>query len=132
MVEQTFKPGEDVNVASDSPVHPHSVFFEDDGETAYFYALDLSRSDDMIVDAVHIYNVTNVTDRGRPSTLSMEWSVDGLKCALLINGFPHAVFDFSIKRGFCRTNFPNFQTTPQGCWPSSDHSWSDDAIAWLK
>jgi hypothetical protein len=132
MAEQTFKPGEDVFLASDSPVHPHSACFEDDGETGYFYALDLNRSDSMIVDAVHIYNVANVTDRDRPSTLSIEWSVDGLKCALLINGYPHAAFDFSAKRGFCRTNFPNSPSTSPGCWPSSDHSWSDGAIGWLK
>lgn len=132
MVERTFKPGEDVYVASDSPVNPHSVSFEDNGETGYFYALDLNRSNNMIVDALHIYNVADVTDRDRSSTLSMKWSFDGLKCALLINGYPHAVFDFSIRRGFCRTNFPNFSTPSEDCWTYADHTWSDDAIAWLE
>jgi hypothetical protein len=86
MLEQIFQPGDDVFFASDSPAHPHSVSFEDDGETGYFYALDLSRSENIIVDAMHIYNVSNVTDRDRPSILSIVWSGDGLKCALLING----------------------------------------------
>ena len=132
MLEQIFQPGDDVFFASDSPAHPHSVSFEDDGETGYFYVLDLSRSENMIVDAMHIYNVSNVTDRDRPSILSIVWSGDGLKCALLINGYPHAAFDFLAKRGFCRNDFPNFPTAISGCWPSSDHSWSDSAVSWLK
>jgi len=80
------------------------------------------------IDAVHKHNVANVTDRDRPSTLSIVWSADGCKCALLINGYPHAAFDFAAKRGYCRTNFPN---ETEGSWSKSDHSWSDDAIAWL-
>ncbi len=59
------------------------------------------------------------------------WSGDGIKCALLINAYPHAAFDFEAKRGYCRTNFPNFPKTSAGCWDSSDHHWSDEAIAWL-
>lgn len=130
MPEQTFRPGDGVNFGSDSQMHPHSAFFEDDGATGYFYALDLDRSENMILDAVHIYDVANVSDRDRPSTLSIAWSDDGVKCALLINGYPHAAFDFAAQRGYCRTNFPNFPTSPD-CWPSSDHSWSDEAISWL-
>ncbi len=49
-----------------------------------------------------------------------------------INGHPHAAFDFAAKRACCRTNFPNLPNTPSGCWGSSDHHWSDEAIAWLK
>jgi hypothetical protein len=86
----------------------------------------------MIVDAAQIYNVANVSDRERESSISILWSADGMKCALLINGYAHAAFDFSAKRGFCRTNFPNLPNTPSGCWDSSDHHWSDEAIGWLK
>ena len=131
MDEQTFQVGSDVFVAEDAPDGPHSAFFEDDGETGYFYAVDLSRSENTILDAVHIYTVTNVVDRDRPSTLSIVWSEDGTKCALLINGHPHAAFDFAAERGYCRTNFPNFPNQPEGSWSTSDHSWSDDAVAWL-
>ena len=81
---------------------------------------------------MNIYDVKNVTDRDRVSTLSIVWADDGLKCALLINGYVHGVFDFSAKRGFCRTNFPNFPDRGDGSWPSSDHSWSEDAITWLQ
>ncbi len=132
MPEQTFKPGDRTSFGSDSLTHPHSAFFEDDGETGYLYAMDLTRSENMIVDAVQIYNVANVSDRERESSISILWSADGMKCALLINDYPHAAFDFAAKRGRCRTNFPNLPNTPSGCWDSSDHHWSDEAIAWLK
>jgi len=54
-----------------------------------------------------------------------------MKCALLISGHAHAVFDFPAERDFCRTNFPNFPDRNDGCRCSSDHGWSDDAEAWL-
>ncbi len=127
----TFQPGDNSFVAEDSPGGHHSAFFEDDGDTGYFYAVDLARTDHRILDAVQIYNVANVVDKARPSSLEIIWSEDGLKCALLINGYPHAAFDFAAQRGFCRTNFPNFPDQSEGCWSQSDHSWSDDAVAWL-
>ncbi|MGA8869162.1 MAG: DUF2251 domain-containing protein [Candidatus Sulfotelmatobacter sp.] len=116
----------------DSPDGCHSAFFEDDGETGYFYALDLSQSPDRILDAVHIYNVANVVDRDKPSQVEIVWSEDGLKCALLINHHPHAAFDFSARRGYCRTSFPNLKTPDGGAWATDDHSWSDEAVSWLK
>ena len=137
MEEQTFKPGDGTILESASPTHANSAFFEDDGDTGYFYAIDLdriepARSDNMILDAVHIYNVATVSDRDRESSLSIVWSDDGMKCALLINGYPHGAFDFGAKRGYCRTDFPNSPKSPSGCWDSSDHHWSNDAVAWLK
>jgi len=132
MQETTFKPGDRTFFASDSLTPPYSAAFEDDGQTGYFYALDLTRSDNMILDAVHIYNVANVSDRERLSSLSIVWSADGMKCALLINDYPHAAFDFVARRGCSRTNFPNSPNTPAACWGDSDHHWSDEAIAWLK
>ena len=108
----------------------YSVVFEDDGETGYFYAEDQqSGKENPIVDAVHIYNVANVKDAKRASELSIVWSADGVRCALLINDYPHAAFDFSSRRGFCRTNFPNLPTS--GAWHTTDHTWSEEAIAWL-
>jgi hypothetical protein len=132
MLKQTFLPGDKTFAAEDAPGGQYSAFFEDVGETGYFYAVDLNQPDTMILDAVHIYNVANVLDRDRPSTLSIVWSDDGIKCALLINSYPHAAFDFAAKRGFCRTNFPNFSASAPHGWTSSDHSWSDDPVAWLR
>jgi len=131
MEEHAFQPGDKSFAAEDSSKGQYSAVFEDDGDTGYFYAVDLTRTDKMILDAVHIYDVANVVDKDRPSTLKIVWADDGLKCALLINGYPHAVFDFVAQRGFCRTNFPNFPSRSEGCWPQSDHTWSDEVVAWL-
>ncbi|MGD0732743.1 MAG: DUF2251 domain-containing protein [Terracidiphilus sp.] len=131
MEKHTFQPGDKAFLAVDAPGGRYSAFFEDDGETGYFYAVDLSRPNDAILDAVHIYNVANVVDKDRPSALAIVWSEDGFKCVLLINDYAHAAFDFAAERGFCRNNFPNFPNRIEGCWPQCDHSWSDDAIAWL-
>jgi len=67
----TFQVGSDVFVAQDGPDGRYSAFFEDDGETAYFYAVDLSRPDNTILDAVHIYNVANVVDRDRLASAAL-------------------------------------------------------------
>jgi hypothetical protein len=131
MEMHTFKPGDNSFVAVDSPNGQFGAFFEDEGDTGYFYAVDLSKTDETILDAVHIYNVANVADKGRPSNLEIIWSEDGLKCALLINEFAHAAFDFAARRGYCRTNFPNFPGQTNEGWSQSDHTWSDDAVSWL-
>lgn len=131
MDEETFQVGSEVFIAKDAPNGKYSAFFEDDGETGYFYAVDLTQSDNTILDAVHIYNVANVVDRDRPSTLLIVWSEDESKCALLINNYPHAAFDFAAKQGYCRTNFPNFPNEAEGGWSKLDHRWSDDVIAWF-
>ncbi|MGO8796714.1 MAG: DUF2251 domain-containing protein [Candidatus Sulfotelmatobacter sp.] len=131
MGPERFQAGTPIVVHRDAPSGRFGAFFEDEGDVGYFYALDLTRSENRILDAVHIYNVKSVIDRDQPSSLSIVWSDDESKCALLINGYPHSVFDFAAKRGHCRTNFPNYPDSPDGGWLRSDHSWSDDAAAWL-
>ncbi|MDE3199298.1 MAG: DUF2251 domain-containing protein [Acidobacteriota bacterium] len=131
MQEHSFKLGDGSLFETPAPGGRYTAFFEDDRETGYFYALDLSHSDDQILDAVLIYNVAEVTDREMDSTARIVWSPDGTKCALLINYYVHAVFDFSAQRGYCRTNFPNFPDQSKGGWDQSDHTWSDDAMQWL-
>lgn len=126
--EQTFLVGSDTYVSSKSPENDYGVFFEDDGDTGYFYGMDLSRETDQILDALHIYNVVSVVDKDKPSTARIEWSDDGSKAALFINGYAHAVFDFAGKRGYCRTNFPS----PDTKWTSFGHEWSDSALEWFR
>lgn len=121
--------GKEEFFAADDPTGRFGVFFEDDGKTGYFYAWEFGRTPNPIVDALHIYNVSRVVNAERPSELSIVWSSDGSKCALLINGYPHAALDFVAKRGYCRTNFPNFADA--GGWRTSDHTWSDAAVVWL-
>lgn len=113
----------------DSPTDRFQVVFEDDGTTAYFYALDPSIGEQPIVDAVHIYDVSQVADRDRPCRASIAWSTDGRAAALSINGATHAVFDFSRKRGWCRTGFPSPST--EGPWAQARHEWDEDADAIL-
>jgi hypothetical protein len=74
-----------------------------------------------IQDAVHIYNAADLVDKGTPSTVEIAWSGDHAKVVLLIDDYPHAVFDFTSRKGFCRTGFPP---------PSSDTSWSIHGHVW--
>lgn len=118
-------PGSDIWIASVSGVGDASVVFEDDGETGYFYAYQAN--DGPILDAVHIYNVDDVTDRDRPSVYKIGWSPSGRQALLLINGYPHAVFDFDRKQGWCRTGFP----PSSNAWSVDGHAWHDSCLGYF-
>lgn len=124
VAEATITVGEPIAVEGPSPGSAFGVVFEDDGDTGYLYGLDFARKGNPIVDALHIYNVDQVTDRDKPSLVQLVWSSDGLKAALLINGYPHAVFDFDARRGYCRSGFPPADAN----WTDFDHSWDDCAV----
>ncbi len=119
--EGTKKVGKKAVLEGPSPKGRYVVIFEDDGETGYLYGLDTTQENNPICDALHIYNVASVTDRNKPSLFQLVWSQDGLKAALLINKYPHAVFDFEAKRGYCRTGFP----PPNKNWTNHTHDWDD-------
>ena len=123
VAQEVLRVGSETLVEGLSPSRPYCCVFEDDGRSAYFYALDLDRTEQRVVDAMHIYNVTSVANRDRPSTLQVVWSEDGMKAALLINDYAHAVFDFEHRRGYCRTGSP-----PASEWATNDHSWSESAL----
>src|ERR1700739_597721 len=101
VAEKSFILGQATVMEGPAPEGHFVAVFEDDGETGYFYALDTSAKEQSIQDAVHLYNVANVTDRSEPSTVKIGWSTDFAKVVLLINGNAHAVFDFQAKQGFC-------------------------------
>ncbi len=84
-----------------------AAFFEDDGETAYFYACEKIEEDPKIIDALHIYNVNSVVDGDKPSLIEIMWAPEGIKTGLFINGVCHAIFDFDKMEGMCRSNFPD-------------------------
>lgn len=111
-------------VEGPAPAGTYLAVFEDDEDTGYFYALDTSVADQPIQDAVHIYNAANVVDSAEPSIVKVGWSQDSTKVVLLINDQPHAIFDFSAKRGYCRTGFP--PPRAGGLW--SGHEWEESAI----
>jgi hypothetical protein len=104
-MSQSFVPGDETWYASDAPVGSHSVVFEDDGDTGYFYAVERRGEDIQILDAVQIYALRNVVDREIPSELEIIWTEGGEQAALYLNSHPHAVFDFHVRRGYCRTAF---------------------------
>lgn len=114
--------GEAQVIESLSPDGPFAAVFEDDGETGYFYALIEGFDGNPIQDALHIYNVEDVSDGKIPSDVKIGWSEDNKKCVLLINGYPHGAFNFDTKNGYCRSGFPppvNHQ------WSLSGHEWND-------
>jgi hypothetical protein len=82
-----------------------SVIFEDDGTTGYFYAVRPGAELEML-DALHVYDVANVTDRQIPVTVQIFWDETESAAVLLINGHGHALYDFQRSAGFCRNAFP--------------------------
>ena len=123
-----FYPGQKAFLDSKSLESSFAVVFEDDGTTGYFYALDTAHEEQRILDAVHIYNAESVADKDRSSFARIIWSPNGEHAALLINDYPHAVFDFAAKRGYCRTGFP----PPSPTWSSEGHEWDDSAMSFFK
>ncbi|NIA56371.1 DUF2251 domain-containing protein [Massilia sp. TW-1] len=128
--EEEILVGRKVVVEGPAPDSPFTVLFEDDGTSGYFYAWDVEAERNSIQDAVHIYNVNDVTDRDRPAVVKIGLSQDGQKTVLLINGYPHAVFDFSARRGYCRTGFP--PPPSNGVWSVAGHQWDDSVIELLR
>jgi hypothetical protein len=107
-LEETFIVGENTYFSSDA--NSFRVVFEDDLNTGYFYALDNSKSDDNVLDAMHIYNVADVVDKAKPSSLKIAWTDDKTIASLLINNYCHAVFDFKNKASYSRNGFPEPKT----------------------
>jgi hypothetical protein len=102
--ELIFSVGEETFVTS-STNNGYAVVFEDNGETGYFYAVR-QNAELEILDALHIYNVEDVVDRAKPSTLKLLWTTDESKAFLSINNYYHAVFDFQARAGYGRNGFP--------------------------
>jgi hypothetical protein len=124
IIQTTFEIGGKDFLRSVSENNPsNAVVFEDDGETGYFYALDLSCAEKQIQDALHIYKIT--PHQNKRFELCITWSKDGTKVALLMDGLVHGVFDFVAKAGFCRTGFPY---EGQNGWSKNGHQWGKLSI----
>jgi len=115
-----------ITLESVHPLEPIGVMFEDDGDTGYFYGLNFdSKEKDAkfkIVDAVHIYDVKNITDSEKPCRFHILWSADGLKTVLMINSYPHAIINFERGTACCRTGFPPASV------PSLTHDWDEEEM----
>jgi hypothetical protein len=104
-LEETFTVGQDTFFDSISPTSSFGVTFEDDLTTGYFYAVD-TEPELKVLDALHVYNVADVIDKDKPCKLQIAWSDNGQIASLLINNYCHAIFDFKVSAGYCRSGFP--------------------------
>ena len=136
MQSLSFTPGR-AFLASDSPTVPWTVVFEDEGIAAYFYACDRSQQtqEESILDAMLIYNVGALAASDqqleRPTAeriAAIEWSRDGLKAVLYLDGTAQALFDFGARCGYCRMDFPNFLSDRGDMWNRGSHAWSERAL----
>ena len=129
MQSLTFTPGR-AFLSSDSHAVPWTAVFEDEGPAGYFYACDRSHEklEDSIMDAMLIYNVSSLADVAAQRIVSIDWSRDGMKAVLYLNGVAQALADFSARRGYCRANFPNFMADRSDIWDRSSHAWSEAAL----
>jgi hypothetical protein len=130
---QTLHLGAPIVIEAYADRSPYGALFEDDGKVAYFYALDTRLGAQSVLDAVYVYNVTDVLNHPQPSLdvyepcdVELVWSGDQQRVALLLNGRAHAAFDFEHKRGYCLCNFPSSSS-----WSSSGHAWDDEAVDFL-
>jgi hypothetical protein len=60
----------------------------------------------------------------RPSRLQIVWSRDWVKCALIIDGYVHALFDFAAHGGYNINEFP----PPNAIWTNGDRKLTDELI----
>jgi hypothetical protein len=128
MLEKDWTPGEDLFLESFSPETPFGVVFEDDGEAAYFYAVEKDREGAglRILDALHIHERDeNEPATGSPSRLQILWSRDWQKSALLVDGYVHALFDFAKHGGYNINEFP----PPNAIWTNGDRRLTEEQIS---
>jgi hypothetical protein len=127
--EQPFVVGTPTIIDSNASEGNFVVVFEDDGETAYFYAAERTGGEEdlRILDALHIYNADEISEEEKQAVLKIIWSKDWLKCALVINNYCHAIFDFEHQGGYSRNEFP----PPNDIWTKGDRVLTNEKIAAL-
>jgi len=135
----SFIPGS-AYLSSNSPGVPlleWAVVFEDEGVAGYFYACDRSKEtqETSILDAMLIYNVAALAksdaelERPEPERIAaIEWSRDGLQAVLYLDGTAQAMYDFRLRCGYCRMNFPNFLGEQGDTWRKDSHAWNEEAL----
>ena len=105
-VQQIIEPTIEVVIEGPSPQGDYSCIFEDDGVTGYFYALDRSKTENPIVDAILIYQYTQGNASNRTTELKILWDGFGSKCVLSFDGHLYGMFDFENRTGYSSTGFP--------------------------
>ncbi|HEX3933221.1 MAG TPA: DUF2251 domain-containing protein, partial [Puia sp.] len=61
---------------------------------------------------------------GAPADLKIIWSRDWLKCALVLDGYVHAIFDFENQGGYNINEFP----PPNSIWTQGDRKLTPELI----
>ena len=125
----TFRPGS-ARLHSLSPSGNWALLFEDEGPAGYCYVCDTRRGDaeEQILDSMLIYNSAALDDRERERLAAVQWSPDGQRAVLYLDGTAQALADFIARESFCRTGFPNFLDGPADLWRSSSHAWNQPAL----
>jgi hypothetical protein len=125
--EQAFTAGENTFVDCTSSENNYAVVFEDDRDTGYFYAVEMEpgTGKQNILDALHIYNIEEVPEEQRAGKIRIFWSTDWQRCALIINDYCHAIFDFANHGGYCRNEFP----PPNSFWTKGDRTLTNEMVA---
>jgi hypothetical protein len=95
-----------------------------------------------ILDALHIYESADRDEQedagdpphgpgkdpaAKPADLKIVWTRDWKKCALVIDGFVHALFDFEAQSGYNINEFP----PPNSIWTKGDRKLTDELIQQL-
>jgi hypothetical protein len=131
MQEKDIVRGEDTFIESLSPENRNAVVFEDDGETAYFYAMEMDEGGGgmKILDALHIYEAPELGDEAseparEASRLLIVWSKDWMKCALVLDGYCQAIFDFEAHGGYNINEFPE----PNDIWTKGERKLTNELI----
>jgi len=124
--EQAFTAGEDTFIDCMSSENNYAVVFEDDTDTGYFYAVEVEpgTGKQNILDALHIYNIEEVPQEQRAGKIRIFWSTDWQRCALIINDYCHAIFDFKNHGGYCRNEFP----PPNSFWTKGDRTLTNEMV----
>lgn len=130
--KQSLRTGTKRVIRAMSPCGGFLALFEDDGSTGYFYALNAHGEDRKILDLLCIYLLEQVAEDAEQHKVQIQWSEDGLRVMLKIDDYPHAVFDFAGKQGYCRMNYPNVPRRFGDDWHCEDHKWSDDVLRWFR
>ncbi|MEO1487609.1 MAG: DUF2251 domain-containing protein [Bacteroidota bacterium] len=105
------------------------LVFEDDSQTGYLYVLVMDNPENPIVDAMHVYNVENVTDKNIKSHFMIVWTQNGTKGALFINDYCHVIVDFTENGAYNRNGFPPIE---ENGWVKKGHAWDESKLKLFK
>ncbi|MBO9199891.1 MULTISPECIES: DUF2251 domain-containing protein [Niastella] len=126
--EQVYIAGEATFIDCTNDINKFAVVFEDDTDTGYFYAYALdAEGRQLVLDALHIYNIEEVPVEQRKGIIRIIWSKDWQCCALVINNYCHAIFDFKNQGGYCRNEFP----PPNDFWTKGERALTNEMVAAL-